>query len=377
MSPHSGTCVNILRLCFLSLLLSIAEAFKLSNPPSTFPGNLLNVSWTSSPDDPSSFDLGIGFCGNFNSPLLFLQLGFETNASSFRTSFITETLPSGLEPPAACFIKAFDSNTKGLIDSSPVELIAVDSTFTSLSSISAAPNSFTPTLDTIVTGVLETTVPTASPSTIPSPPPSTVLPFPESALLLSSSAAPLPAVSIISTTSGTTLSATSESPPFADISTTTPIQSSATSEGAKKTTGPLVGEVLGGIFGFIALVSIFIALWFWCRRHRHRRQLRSATPFISDETYVQRMSKREEFKNERTADGTAGTLDRTPQSSSTDQIYTERVDSVGGRRDETGPSMRMGPGPVEEEVTRLRERLNALEDQFRSAVITPPKYSSY
>ncbi|KAG6861771.1 hypothetical protein C0995_012275 [Termitomyces sp. Mi166 len=341
MSPHCGIGVNILRLCFLSLLLSIAEAFKLSNPPSTFPGNLLNVSWTSSPDDPSNFDLGIGFCGNFNSSLLFLQLGIKTNESSFRTSPITETLPRGLELPAACFIKAFDSNTKNLIDSSPVELIAVGSTFALLSSTSVAPNSSSSKLDTIVTGVLETTVPTASPSTIPSLSLFTVLPSPKATLFPSSSAAPLPAVSIISTTSGTTLSATSESPPFADISTTTPTQSSATSEDAKRSTRPLVGEVLGGIFGFIALVSIFIALCIW-RRRRHRRQLRTKYPWVSNETYAQRMSKEEEL------DATDGTFSTLIRRSSQPSIVPVAMDqdletgkTVGSLRTEPGPGTGM------------------------------------
>ncbi|KAG6861773.1 hypothetical protein C0995_012277 [Termitomyces sp. Mi166 len=108
MSLHRGTGVSILQLSCLSLL-SIVEAFKLSNPPSTFPGDSLAISWTSSPGDPKDFDLEVGFCEDLSGPLLFEQTAIDTQASSLRHASIPKSLPSGLEPPASCSVRAFDS----------------------------------------------------------------------------------------------------------------------------------------------------------------------------------------------------------------------------------------------------------------------------
>ncbi|KAG6902664.1 hypothetical protein C0995_013356 [Termitomyces sp. Mi166 len=367
MSPHYGTGVNALQLFLLSLL-SIAEAIELSNPPFTSPGSVLNISWDYSSDDPPNFELQVGFCENSNGPLLFDQPAVGTH-SAFHRAFIPGTLPSGLKLP----------KTKDLITSSPVELIPAGSTFTSLETKSS-----TSTQDITVTNV-----PTSHASIIPSLSPT------RSSAVLSLRPTIFPpsltthffSVSTTSTVSKATLSITSEFTTISiSISTATPTQSSATPEGAKRPIGPLVGEVLGGVFAFFVLLSVFIAWWIW-----RRRQVRRANPFVSDETYEQRMSKRvcstaspwqsEEFKNERETVGIWQAL----QSQQlivpgvNYQMHEESGDSLGSPRTATatwtGIGTEIGTATVEEEMTMLRERVLALEDQFHSVIVVPPEYS--
>ncbi|KAG6907517.1 hypothetical protein DXG01_008606 [Tephrocybe rancida] len=149
------------------------------------------------------------------------------------------------------------------------------------------------------------------------------------------------------------------------------------SEGKKKgPAGVLVAGVLVGTLAFLVLLTVFF-LWWWRRRRlRLRSQETDAIPFIPDHPDARRPNKRE--RAEQASDEKVEARIR--------QI-SESLPTLDFRRDlERGdPVGTMGTAgtSVQEEVTLLRERLFALEDQhrelsdgLRSAVIIPPQYSS-
>ncbi|KAH0584600.1 hypothetical protein H2248_010134 [Termitomyces sp. 'cryptogamus'] len=330
-------------------------------------------------------------------------------------------------------LKTIARATGELIASNPVELekppVTSSSTKTLLKQ-TTIPTSIRQESETVkITTQTRTTATTDSSATthipIPTESPSTRLsPPPISSKFTGSTSSPLTSLPSVSTSTKLNLSTTSES--TATIATAITPTHTSSSEHTERHKGSLLGEVLGSVFAFLILSSIFIASWIWCRRRRHRRELRNANPFISDEGYLQPISKQEEFQHERAADGTSGTrvIELTRQSvvalAMDQKLDLERGDSVNSLRAGTGTGKRMRAGTgkkkgartrtrtgtrtgmemgvetgtrmetgtgirtgtVEEEVTMLRERLVALEDQhreltgeLRSAIIIPPQYS--
>ncbi|KAG5726343.1 hypothetical protein E4T56_gene19663 [Termitomyces sp. T112] len=324
-SHPDGSGLSILPLSFLSLL-AISEALKLSNPPSVLPGQSFTINWTFSPDDPRVFNLRIGLCNNsgstgsgsdssffYHDPAIYIQ-------QSSQHARIEKALDKRMKLPAACLIQALDSDTEVVIDSNSIEIMA-----TSNSSMPFA----------IVLSTSTRTIKTSVPSSTAKP-------------------------SIMKTSS---------------TARTSTMKTSVTSSTARKPIGPLVGGVLRGVFALLVLLS-FIVLCNWRRRQREH-QSRSAEPFVPDETYVQRANKWEEFKDERAADDRVviQTLQSNQQPTLLVATNNEVGNSGGSSRTETETGMRTGSGPVQEEVTRLRERVNALENQLRRAVV-PSEYSS-
>ncbi|KNZ77868.1 hypothetical protein J132_03144 [Termitomyces sp. J132] len=313
------------------LLLSIVEAFELSNPPSISPGELITVNWTFAPNDPKDFDLRIGFCENFNNSSLFDQMAIDTEASSQRNALISQELPEGLTFPASCFVQALNSETGELLVSHPVQLVTTNSTFFTFTGPPSTASTSANNIVTSVTTSSSSTILSAPPSTSPSSSQSAVLP--DGSLVLSLSPALSPIFSASTTSEETSdLSATSGAAAAGTTSTTTPNTSSGTSEGTKRSTGLLVGEVLGGVFAFVVLVSIFIALCIW-RRRRHRQKLRNKYPFVLDEIYPRHISERDELE---ATEGTIGTwMKRQSSQRSMDSVTTDKTDLEKGDSVET------------------------------------------
>ncbi|KAG6817056.1 hypothetical protein H0H87_000468 [Tephrocybe sp. NHM501043] len=383
MAPHrrGGVSDNI-RLVIFSFV-PAALCFQLSNPASTFPGDSLAISWTSSSGDPTFFDLEVGFCNSLPNYIIFNQPAIDTKASSLRHASIPNSLNSGLELPAACRVAAFEKGTNNLIASTPVTVVPKGSTIVVTPSlISTATDKPTlvatePTRETTFTTFsTQTSVVHITSSRQTDTTSATLLGTPTSDTTIDSDptsttdGAPQTSSNTVDPSSAITQS---ESRPQDTATSNLPIptetQTPATSDGSKRRrTGILVAEVLAGVLTS-ALLFVILGLLWWCRRRR-RLSRPSVMPFVPDQLYSQRLSKRDQVKLE--TDEKIESLVREHE------LPSIAVDLRGDL--ERGNSV--GAASVQEEVTLLRQRLMALEDQhrelevgLRSAVIIPPQYS--
>ncbi|KAG5727401.1 hypothetical protein E4T56_gene11952 [Termitomyces sp. T112] len=252
----------------LSLIVR-ATTLHLQPPGPVIPGHTLNVTWTSSPGDPSQFNLGIN-CKNIPQSIP-IQSSIHTDSQSF--SFIVPDKVSSFFPPSVkCFLSATSSNsTRKLLDSVPLTLpgqrppTAVQAT---------SPDTSTP--QTTDTNPEPSSMPgpesnnSSSTSTATSSPPSgfdpnslessstpqkssdlsTKMKLPAPASASSKSLAQLP--SILSTTMAT------ESPMGNSTSTSDTV--------SKRPTGAIVGGVFGGVFGLVVVAAI---VFFFRRKRRN------------------------------------------------------------------------------------------------------------